>query len=309
MEVHAGQSVGVVGESGCGKSVTAYSIVKLLPRNAKITSGEIKYTTKAGRVVDMTQLPNEGKDIRSIRGSEISMVFQEAMSSLSPVHTIGNQICEAILLHQNVNKQEAREKAIRLLTAVGISKPEQRIDEYPFQLSGGMCQRIMTAIALACNPRLVIADEPTTALDVTTQAQVLRLIKEMQREFDIALILITHDLGVVAHMVEYMYVVYLGQVIEEGLVEDVFNNPCHPYTRDLMKSIPRMTGPRGTLFSIEGTVPSAYVIPDGCLFHTRCQDVVGSICCNERPQRVKIGEKHYVSCFRYMENREANDHA
>lgn len=310
LNVNHGQSIGIVGESGCGKSVTARSILKLLPPAGEILEGEILLHKGDGVTVDVAQLDSEGKKIRDIRGKEISMIFQEPMTAFSPVHTMANQICEAILLHQNMKPQEAREKVIQLFKLVGISNPEQRIDEYSFQFSGGMRQRAMIAMALACNPRLLIADEPTTALDVTIQAQVLNLIKDMQNNFDLSLILITHDLGVVAHMIKYIYIMYLGHIVEEGSVEEIFDNPKHPYTRDLLKSIPKLRGNQGKLSSIKGSVPDSYTLPTGCPFHPRCQDSLGNICKENMPQISVINDYHCVKCFKYrpaeVENNVAN---
>lgn len=302
--IEDGQSIGIVGESGCGKSVTSYSILRILSQAGKITNGEISFRKEDGEVRDLTQLPQESKEMHNIRGAEIAMIFQEPMTAFSPVHTIGNQICEAILLHQDLVKHAAREKAIELLGLVGISNPEQRVDEYSFQLSGGMRQRAMIAMALACNPRLLIADEPTTALDVTIQAQVLNLIKEMQQDFNLSLQLITHDLGVIANMVDYVYIMYLGRVVESASVMEIFNNPCHPYTRDLLKSIPKITGNLEKLSSIKGSVPDSYTLPSGCSFHPRCQELKGDICCNEVPSSSEIEDNHYVSCFLYEGVRE-----
>lgn len=294
--VPEGCSIGVVGESGCGKTVSAYSITRLLPKNATF-SGQILYKERNGKVTDTLALPAEGKEIRRLRGRDISMIFQEPMSSLSPVHTINNQLSEAMILFQNMSKQEARERSIELLDLVGIPNPSRRVDEYPFQFSGGMRQRVMIAMALARNPRLLIADEPTTALDVTLQAQVLKLIQSMQNEFNLSMILITHDLGVVAHMVDYIYIMYLGRVVERGKVVDIFDNPLHPYTKGLLNSIPKLKGKRGErVSSIPGTVPSTYVVPVGCGFAARCP-YAKEQCFKELPDRVLVEDEHEVSCF------------
>lgn len=296
--IKRGQAVGIVGESGCGKSVTASSILRLLPANAEIASGAIDYH-KENETIDITKLRPGGKAMKGIRGAEISMIFQEPMTAFSPVHTIGNQIAESILTHTNATKAEAREKVVELLRKVGISNPEQRVDEYPFQYSGGMRQRAMIAMGLACNPNLLIADEPTTALDVTTQAQVLSLIKHMQRDFRLSLILITHDLGVVAHMVDYVNVMYLGRIVESAPVEAIFKNPAHPYTQDLLESIPKITGTKGKLATIKGSIPDPYSLPQGCPFHPRCNKIVGPKCERGVPPLIQIGPEHYVSCYRY----------
>ena len=303
MEIYKGEPIGVVGESGCGKSVTAYSILRVLPPGGRIMSGEINFTTRQGEVIDFAKLEPNGKEIRKYRGVDISMIFQEPMTSFSPVHTFGNQITEAILLHQNITRRAARKRAGELLSLVRISNPEQRLDEYPFQFSGGMRQRAMIAMALACNPRILIADEPTTALDVTTQAQILKLIKEMQIDFNLSLMLITHDLGVIAHMVEYVYIMYLGQILEASPVEEIYDHPKHPYTHDLLKSIPKISGTKGKLPSIQGSVPSSYTLPTGCPFHTRCQKVVGEICYKQFPQSIEVGVNHQVNCFHYSKER------
>lgn len=295
-DVPEGRSIGVVGESGCGKTVSAYSITRLLPKNATF-SGQVLFKERNGSVTDTLALPSEGKELRRIRGRDISMIFQEPMSSLSPVHTINNQLSEAMILFQNMSKIEARERSIELLDLVGIPQASRRVDEYPFQFSGGMRQRVMIAMALARNPRLLIADEPTTALDVTLQAQVLKLIQSMQNEFNLSMILITHDLGVVAHMVDYIYIMYLGRVVERGKVKDIFDNPVHPYTKGLLNSIPKLKGKRGErVSSIPGTVPSAYLEPKGCGFAARCPFVMER-CTREIPKQVHVEDQHEVCCF------------
>ncbi|MFW6023058.1 MAG: ABC transporter ATP-binding protein [Halanaerobiaceae bacterium] len=299
LQIDSGQSIGIVGESGCGKSVTAFSILQLLPPSGNITNGEIKYRKANGEVIDLANLDPESKEMRKIRGAEISMVFQEPLSAFSPVHTVGNQISESIILHQDIRKKEAREKTIDLLNKVGISNPSQRVDDYPFQMSGGMRQRAMIAMALACNPRLLIADEPTTALDVTIQAQVLHLIKDLQEQMDLSMMLITHDLGVVAHMVDYVYVMYLGQVVEYGAVEKIYDDAKHPYTRDLMKSIPKASGTEGKLAYIKGSVPNATNIPSGCPYHTRCNDKIGKICEEVVPDLIEVDKGCGVRCLLY----------
>jgi len=300
-QVTQGDSIAIVGESGCGKSVTAYSILRILPKSASISATQINFRKRDGTVRDLAGLPPDGKEIRDIRGAEISMIFQEPLVAFSPVHTVGNQICESMLLHQDMSKDEARWRAIELLGHVGISNPGQRVDEYPFQLSGGMRQRAMIAMALACNPRLLIADEPTTALDVTIQAQVLRLIKRMQSERNLSLILITHDLGIVAQMVDYVYVVYLGYVLEAASVREVFKNPKHPYTMDLLRSIPTLKGVKGRLRTIKGSVPSAYELPDGCPYHPRCERLIGNICRETFPPEMETDPDHLVSCHLYVQ--------
>ena len=301
LEVYPGQSLGIAGESGCGKSVTVQSILSLLPPSGEIKSGEIIYRDKNGNTQDIAKMDPNGERIRQIRGGEISMVFQEPMTAFSPVHTMSNQIMENILLHEDITKTQARERVVELFRRVGISNPEQRIDEYSFNFSGGMRQRAMIAMALACNPRVLIADEPTTALDVTIQAQVLNLIKKMQQDFNLTLILITHDLGVISHMSNYLYVMYLGYVVEEGKTRELFENPSHPYTRDMIKSIPKVQGTEGKLASIEGSVPDSYTLPSGCPFHPRCRDYLGDICKNRVPEMTEIEAPHRAACFKYID--------
>lgn len=300
-QVGRGKSIGIVGESGCGKSVSAYSILQLLPPNAEIYEGEITYKNDNNEIQNITNLNPKSQKMRKIRGAQISMVFQEPMTAFSPVHTIKNQISEKILLHQDIQKHAAHDRAIELLDLVKISNPEKTIEKYPFQLSGGMIQRAMIAMGLACEPKILIADEPTTALDVTIQAQVLKLIRDMQNDFNLSLILITHDLGVIAHMTEHVYVMYLGSIVEDGPVKQLFNNPLHPYTQDLLKSIPTITKKRKELSSIQGSVPDAYNLPSGCFFHTRCQKIYGQICREKKPIRQEAKNNHYVSCFHYIQ--------
>ncbi len=291
-------TLGVVGESGCGKSVTALSIMGLVPMPpGKITSGEIIFH-RDGQEIDLTKLNPKGKAYRSIRGKEIAMIFQEPMTSLNPVFTIGYQIMEAIMLHQNVSKKEARQKAIEMLRQVGIPLPEQRVDEYPHQLSGGMRQRAMIAMALSCNPSLLIADEPTTALDVTIQAQVLDLMRDLQKRFRTAIMLITHDLGVVAEMCEEVVVMYLGRVVEHAPVRPLFHDPKHPYTQGLLKSIPSLATKKERLEPIKGVVPDPLDAPSGCPFHPRCPHAM-EICTRETPTLKEVGEDHQAACWLY----------
>ncbi len=300
-QVWSGKSIGILGESGCGKTITAYSVLQILPRTAKIITGEINFKRKDGLIQDLTKLTTDGKEIRSIRGKEIAMIFQEPMAAFSLVYTICNQISEALIIHQHMDKIAARQRTIELLDLVGVPDPKVRVDDYPFQLSGGMRQRAMIAMALACNPRILIADEPTTALDVTIQAQVLSLMKSMQKEFSLSLMLITHNLGVIAHMVDHVYVMYLGRIVEEGPVENIFDNPCHPYTKALFESIPRLSGNKEKIHPIEGSVPDSYTLPSGCAFHPRCKKVVGKKCHEKIPGRTEISSGHYVNCFQYSD--------
>ena len=300
--IDAGQSVGMVGESGCGKTMTANALLRILPRSAQITSGHIQYRRKRDdRRVDLAAIDANSDEMRQIRGGDISMIFQEPMTAFSPVHTICNQIAEMIRLHDPMDESAARQRVVELLDLVGIPDPAERADDYTFQLSGGMRQRAMIAMALASNPRLLIADEPTTALDVTVQARVLKLIQRLQRELGLALMLITHDLGVIAHTVEYVYVMYLGRIVEAGPVATIFDHPAHPYTAALLESIPSLTSKSQRLEPIEGSVPSAYALPSGCPFHTRCTAKVGAVCHQRMPAHAQVGPDHYASCFAHTE--------
>lgn len=305
-DLYPGQTLGIVGESGCGKSVTARSILRILDKPGRIVSGEMLLRRGGGHgsrdVVDLAQLDPDGQTMRTIRGSEIALVFQEPMTSFSPVHSIGNQIIEAIQLHRAVSKRAARDMAIDLLRQVGIPLPEQRIDAYAFQLSGGLRQRAMIAMALSCRPSLLIADEPTTALDVTTQAQILDLMRTLQRELGMAIMLITHDLGVIAEMADHVAVMYLGQVVESAPVDDIFHAPKHPYTQALLQSIPRMqTTTRERLASIMGSVPHPYARPSGCPFHPRCTAFTAGVCDQREPALQRVAANHHVSCFLHGE--------
>jgi oligopeptide/dipeptide ABC transporter ATP-binding protein len=306
-DLYPGGTLGIVGESGCGKSVTARSILGIVDRPGRIVDGEIRFRRQAvtrggdaNRVVDLAKLPPNGPDIRAIRGAEIALIFQEPMSSFSPVHTIGSQIDEAIMLHQQVDRRRAREKTIEMLRRVGVSSPEQRVDQLSNQLSGGLRQRAMIAMALSCHPTLLIADEPTTALDVTTQSQILDLMRHLQREDGMAIMLITHDLGVVAEMATDVAVMYLGRVVEQAPVDEIFHAPRHPYTQGLLRSIPRMRSrSRERLNPIAGAVPHPYDRPTGCPFHPRCPQFMPGRCDAEEPTLQPVGDKHTVSCFLY----------
>ena len=300
--VAEGQSVGIVGESGCGKSVSAFSILRLLADTARITDGSILYRERDGSITDITTLNPDGERIRDIRGDQISMIFQEPMTAFSPVHTINNQISELLILHRGMTKPEAKKESIDLLRKVGIPDPEKRIDDYTFQFSGGMRQRAMIAMGIACSPRILVADEPTTALDVTLQAQVLKMIKEMQAELNLSLILITHDLSIISKMVDHVNVMYLGKIVESAPVRDMFNNPRHPYTRNLLKSIPRMTGQGERLHTIEGTVPTTYLLPEGCPFHPRCEAMIEGKCDVQVPGKTTISDNHSVFCHLYNQD-------
>jgi len=296
------QTMGVVGESGCGKSVTALSIMGLVPMPpGKIEGGSINYYRNGGEPIDLTKLNPKGQQMRSIRGNEIAMIFQEPMTSLNPVFTIGNQIMEAITLHQDVGKKEARSIAIQMLEEVGIPLPEQRVDEYPHQLSGGMRQRAMIAMALSCNPTMLIADEPTTALDVTIQAQILELMGDLQDEFNTSIMFITHDLGVIAEITDYVVVMYLGKIVESGNVEKIYHNPTMPYTQGLMESIPSLDDDKGRLEPIKGVVPDPYEVPEGCPFNNRCPHAM-DICTEEDPPLVEVEDGHKSSCWLHIDH-------
>jgi peptide/nickel transport system ATP-binding protein len=306
-DLYPGATLGIVGESGCGKSVTARSILGIVDRPGRIVDGEIRFrrqttfkAAESGTVVDLAKLPTNGPEIRAIRGAEIALIFQEPMSSFSPVHTVGNQIVEAIMLHQHVDRRQARARTIEMLRRVGVSSPEQRVDQLSNQLSGGLRQRAMIAMALSCHPTLLIADEPTTALDVTTQTQILELMRQLQREDGMAIMLITHDLGVIAEMATDVAVMYLGRVVEQAPVDDIFHAPRHPYTQALLRSIPRMRSrSRERLNPIAGSVPHPYDRPAGCPFHPRCPQFMPGRCDAEEPTLRPVGDKHTVSCFLY----------
>jgi peptide/nickel transport system ATP-binding protein len=301
-DVHQGELVGLVGESGCGKSITARSILNIVRTPGK-PSGEVHYFEN-GRSTNILDLKPDGEAIRQIRGDAMTMVFQEPMNAFSMVHTVGHQIMEGILLHRKVSKQQAREATIQLLENVGISNPAQRVDEYPFQLSGGMRQRAMIAMAIATNPRLLICDEPTTALDVSVQAQILSLIKELQTQHGMAVIFITHDLAVIAQIAERVIVMYLGKIMEEAPVRRIFHNPMHPYTRQLMAAVPdtalaeELGGERRRLQTIEGFVPEPINLPARCPFYERCPDAWDR-CATSIPELFKVETGHTVRCFKY----------
>ncbi len=295
-----GKTLGNVGESGCGKSVTARSILRIVERPGKIEGGEIWLRREDGSRTDLTKLDPQGIEMRSIRGGEIGLVFQEPMTSFSSYHTVGNQIIEAIRLHSDLSKSQARERAIEMLRMVGIPRPERRIDEYAFELSGGLRQRVMIAMALSAEPRILIADEPTTALDVTTQAQILDLVRRLQDEKGLAVMLITHDMGVIAEMADEVVVMYLGREVERGPVDQIFHDPKHPYTKSLLRSIPSVTAtPRSRLRTITGSIPHPYARPKGCPFHPRCPDWIKGTCETAFPATTSAGPRQEVSCFLY----------
>jgi oligopeptide/dipeptide ABC transporter ATP-binding protein len=302
-DVFPGQVLGIVGESGCGKSVTMKAVLQIIEPPGRIVAGQILLAPRnggGGAAVDLAKLKPNSNEMRNIRGADIALIPQEPMSSFSPVHSIGNQIIEAIVLHQSVKRGEARQIAVDLLRSVGIPMPEQRIDAYSWQLSGGLRQRAIIAMALSCHPRLLIADEPTTAIDVTTQAQILNLLRDLQRERDTAIIFITHDLGVIAQMANYVVVMYLGRVMEQGPVNDIFLLPKHPYTQALLHSIPSMSStPRVKLPIISGSIPHPFNRPTGCPFHPRCQDFKAGVCDQRIPSLQPVGENQLASCFLY----------
>ncbi len=309
--IRRGQTLGIIGESGCGKSVTAHSILRLVPSPpGNIVDGRILLHRSEDGVdrepVDLAKLDPRGAEIRAIRGAEISMVFQEPMTSFGPMHTIGNQIIESILLHQeSVSNMDARDLAIENLRRVGIPRAAQIVDAYPHQLSGGMRQRAMIAMALSCSPRLLIADEPTTALDVTIQAQILDLMTALQEEFGMAVIFITHNLGVIAEVADEVAVMYLGRIVEQTGVEELFDNPQHPYTQGLLSSIPHIDEEKlPRLRAIEGVVPDPYEIPSGCAFSDRCPSFIPGKCDRAMPDLAETGPGHRVRCFLFSDAEE-----
>lgn len=309
-QIRRGEALGVVGESGCGKSVTGQSILRIVPHPGQIVDGEILFYrynkrsdgTEVQEVVNLTELHPRGDEIRAIRGAEISMVFQEPMTSLSPVHTIGAQIMEAVMLHQQVDEAEARRRAIDMLRRVGMPQPHITVDSYPHQLSGGMRQRGVIAMALSCGPSLLIADEPTTALDVTTESQILQLMRDLQQDLGMAIMFITHNLGVIAEMTKRVAVMYMGKIVEMAEVDALFHDAKHPYTRALLNSIPRLGREKvGRLESIKGVVPDPYNLPPGCPFHPRCASFMPGVCnVNDAPY-IEVEPDHTVRCFLYSQ--------
>lgn len=310
-DIYPGQVVGVVGESGCGKSVTGRSILRIVGPPGRIVDGQILFRPQKTSLplperatddgfVDLAALDPRGKAMRSLRGAEIALIPQEPMAAFSPVHTIGFQLVEAIRLHQPVDEATARQMAIQRLREVGGPSPEQRMDAYSWELSGGLRQRAVIAMALACNPSLLIADEPTTAIDVTTQAQVIHLLRALQREHNMAILFITHDLGIIAQIASYVVVMYLGQVVERGPVEAVFRQPQHPYTQALLRSIPSIFAPSRTLLpTIEGSIPHPFNRPPGCPFHPRCPAFMPGTCDRHTPTLQPVNERQWASCFLY----------
>lgn len=304
LDIKEGEILGIVGESGCGKTVMSKSLLGLVEAPGKVSGQILLHKLKGHELkepIDIVSCKRNGKKIRSIRGRDIAMIFQEPMAAFSPVHTIGDQMVENILLHKTRNKKEARKLAIEMLAKVGISNPEQRIDEYVYQLSGGMRQRAMIAMALSCNPMLLIADEPTTALDVTIQAQVLELMKQIQKDIRMSIIYITHDLGVIAEICDEVAVMYLGKVVERTDVVHLFDEPMHPYTQALLRSIPRLENKeRERLHSISGSVPVPINLPVKCSFCERCEQRIEGLCDQAMPEFIEAKEGHWVSCFHYQ---------
>ena len=298
-KIHKGEVLGLVGESGCGKSVTSLSVMRLVDAPGKIVGGQIIFKGE-----DLLKKSDE--EMRKIRGSEMAMIFQEPMTALNPVYTIGDQISEAILLHQDVNEEEAKKKTIEMLDLVGIPDPSKRFDEYPHEMSGGMRQRAMIAMAMSCNPDLLISDEATTALDVTIQAQVLELMKDLQRKTGAAILFITHDLALIAEMADTVAVAYMGKIVEYSSVRNIFKKPHHPYTYGLLKSIPSLLikKTKQRLPAIEGMVPSPYHMPKGCYFNPRCPFAT-DICRKQMPEIKEIEPGHFVRCFHPVEVEEA----
>ncbi len=299
-------TLGLVGESGCGKSIMAMSVMRLIPSPpGKIVGGEISlHRKKTGEIIDIVQLPPRGAEMRNIRGGEIAIIFQEPMTSLNPLYTVGDQIAEAVQIHQQVGHKEALDRALEMLAKVQISAPKQRLHEYPHQLSGGMRQRVMIALALSCNPSILIADEPTTALDVTVQAQILDLMNQLQADFDASIIIITHNLGVVSQMAAQVAVMYLGKIVEYANTHEVFHSPLHPYTVGLLNSVP-VLGRKGkrVLVPIKGMVPTPTDLIPGCAFAPRCPRAM-KICSERQPPLRTIQAEHQAACWLYGEGGE-----
>jgi peptide/nickel transport system ATP-binding protein len=296
-----GKVLGIVGESGCGKTVTAKSLMRIVDKPGFIAGGSVLLKREkdgVDREVDVSQLKPSSRELKEIRGGDIGLIFQEPMSSFSMMHTVGNQISEALKMHGRWTKKEAREEVIQLLARVGISQPAKRVDSYAFELSGGMRQRAMIALAISCKPRVLIADEPTTALDVTTQAQILELLLQLREQHNMAILMITHNLAVVAAMCVDVVVMYLGQVVESGPVKEIFKDPRYPYTKMLLKSVPSIYAPpKSRLESIKGSIPHPYSRPTGCTFYPRCPWVIKGLCNKTEPESYRVGETHLAKCF------------
>ena len=301
LTMERGRTLCLVGESGCGKSVACRTFLNIVRSPGRIVDGRILYHG-SGEAVDIATLDPRGEQIRRIRGKDIAMIFQEPMTSLSMMHTVGDQLVEALLIHEDLDEEAARRRVMDMLGRVGLPKPDRTIDEYPFRLSGGMRQRVMIAMALLCDPSLLVADEPTTALDVTTQAQIIDLIRDLQQQFNMAVLYITHDLGVVAEVADDVAVMYLGKIVEYGTVDTIFHDPKHPYTRALLRSIPRIERTRTELAPIHGMVPSPFRRPGGCPFHPRCDSAMDR-CRSDIPASTALDETHRVRCLLYEEER------
>jgi peptide/nickel transport system ATP-binding protein len=303
LEVYQNYTLGIVGESGCGKSVLSQAIMRIIPKPGEISNGEMLYHGANSQAVDLVRLNSKGKAIRSIRGKEVALILQEPMAALSSLYTVGNQIGDALLQHTSMSKQEARTNIIELLDQVGVPKPGVRIDQYPFELSGGLRQRVVIAMALACKPKLLIADEPTTALDVTIQAQILRLFQELKESLEISIIFISHDLAVISEIADEVAVMYNGRIVEQGPAQKVFSEPLHPYTAGLLKSVPKLgTKSSERLTAIEGVVPDPFMKSPGCAFHPRC--TIGEEECSlQRPPLEKLEPGRKIACFPVARNK------
>lgn len=298
-QLRKGTTLGIVGESGCGKSVTAHSIMQLLPKNGHIVEGSIYYTGLDGNELVLNEYKKNDKRLRAIRGKDIAMIFQDPMSSLNPVYSIGAQIAENLFQHEKISRNEARERVVKMLRKLDIPIPDKRFDEYPYQFSGGMKQRVMIAMAMICNPNILIADEPTTALDVTVQAQILALMKELQKEYGTSIILITHNMGIVAEACDDVAVMYMGHIVEFGSIEQIFFNPMHPYTQGLLKAVPVLgIGKNDKLGSIRGSTPDASEVFAGCEFAPRCDHCCAN-CYTAQPPDITFEDGHRVRCWRY----------
>lgn len=302
--IKRGEVVGMLGESGCGKSVTGFSILHLINEPGKIVGGEMLFHRTENEMIDLLKLDPRGEELRQIRGRDIAMVFQEPMTALDPLFTVGDQVMEALIVHEKLSKKVAAARAIELLDRVRMPDPRQVVQKYPHQLSGGMRQRVVIALALACTPKLLIADEPTTALDVTTEAQILELMRDLQREMNMAILFITHDLGIIAEMADSAVVMYLGSIVEQADIKTLFNHPKHPYTQALYNSIPKLgEGKRDRLDTISGMVPPPYNMPKGCKFHPRCAHFMANVCDGEEPPLFQVGDQHGARCYLYNEVR------
>jgi peptide/nickel transport system ATP-binding protein len=306
-DIKRGEIVGMLGESGCGKSVTGFSILHLINPPGKIVGGEIRFRRGDNDVIDLLKYDPRGEEMRQIRGRDIAMVFQEPMTALDPLFTVGDQVMEALLVHEKISKKAAHLRAVELLDHVRMPEPQKMVEKYPHQLSGGMRQRVVIALALACSPKLLIADEPTTALDVTTEAQILELMRDLQREMGMAILFITHDLGIIAEMADSAVVMYLGSVVEQGDIKSLFNAPKHPYTQALYHSIPKLgEAKQDRLQTISGMVPAASNLPKGCKFHPRCPQFMPGVCDAAAPPLYAVEPGHEARCYLYDEAHHGN---